>query len=600
MGKIREYFAKRLAPGLRSEIEVRGIVADEVKRALAALPAAVNYDPNREGYRPAGGGIFDRNLLAMDQSRMFEIAYFMFDSSPMLRRLARMDKSFLFGEPVSVTSDDDDVQEIIDSFWYDQENNLDMDLPDQIMWLSLLGEQCWPVEVNPRNGSVILNYTDPSIIQEVQVSRINPKRVLRIDLMGDGGRPGRKMAVIRRDFDPRSKTYGRLVGECFFWRINNPPNSCRGRSDYLTLFDWIDAQERHGFNSIERGELLLNFVWDITLTGMDEAKIREWLRNQAPPDPGALRAHNENVKWEAVAPDLKSPDLSKIFEMGKSFILGACGRPDSWFGAGGKAYQTEADQFGQVPIKDLDERQGLVKNIITNMIQFVIDQAVAAGRLSEAKAEIGFVVNTPEISKKDYSKIINSIPQMTTALSLAEQNNWITRDTAAGLFALAAGQMGMEIDAVTELEKIGTVPEAGTEDYGDFLKRTGGGEEYRAAASTEQDKNDQEEPENDQAVLVAEFKETVNAGIAGINKETEHTRRILGDQISGLQKETSNQIARLNDRINDRATEKPVINIATPPVNIDVHIEKGKIKKTINYTDIEGKPKEAMVTEEES
>lgn len=463
--RIREWMARRIAPGLRSEIEVRDMVADEVKRALAALPATVSYDPNREGYRPAGGGIFNRNLLAMDQSRMFEIAYYMFDSSPMFKRLARMDKTFLFGEAVTVTSEDEDVQEIIDRFWEDEENNLDMDLPEQIMWLSILGEQCWPVDINPRNGQVVLNYVDPSIIQEVQVSRINPKRVMRIDLMGDGGRPGRKMPVIRRDFDPRSKTYGRLVGECFFWRINHPPNSCRGRSDYLTLFDWIDAQERNGFNVLERSELLLNFIWDITLTGMDQEKIREWLRDQAPPEPGALRAHNENVKWEAVAPDLKATDIATIFEMTKSFIMGAAGRPDSWFGAGGKAYQTEAEQFGQVPIKDLDERQGLVKKIITSMIQFVIDQAVIAGRLPEAKAAIGFTVNTPEISKKDFSKILNSIPQVTTALSLAEQNNWITRKTAAGLFALAAGQMGMEIDVDAEMEEIGEAPAAGTEDY---------------------------------------------------------------------------------------------------------------------------------------
>jgi phage portal protein BeeE len=43
----------------------------------------------------------------------------------------------------------------------------------------------------------------------------------------------------------------------------------------------------------------------------------------------------------------------------------------------------------------------------------------------------------------------------------------------------------------------------------------------------------------------------------------------------------------------------PLINVTTPPVNIDVHIEKGKVKKMINYRDMDDKPKRAEVIEEE-
>ena len=46
-----------------------------------------------------------------------------------------------------------------------------------------------------------------------------------------------------------------------------------------------------------------------------------------PPQPGSQRAHNENVKWEAVAPDIKAQDFSKGYEMGKQFVMGAAGPP---------------------------------------------------------------------------------------------------------------------------------------------------------------------------------------------------------------------------------------------------------------------------------
>lgn len=465
---IREWAARKLAPGLKDDAEIREIVKQEIERARMSLPITASYDPNNEGYRRTGsGGQQLRDLSPMSQDRMFEIAYFMFDNSAMCRRMARLDKGFLFSEPITVKSEDEDVQEIIDRFWKDPDNNMDLDFPDQIMWLGLLGEQLWPVEANPHNGHVTLGYVDPSRIKKVWVNRMNIKQSVRVDLMSSGGRPGKKLSVIRRDNNINSKSYGRMVGECFFWRINKPPSSSRGRSDFLTLFDWIDALERYGFNYLERAEFMLNFVWDVLLKGMNEDQIREWLKDNPPPEPGSMRAHNEQVEWNAVSPDLKATDVTKGFDMGKSFILGSAGRPDSWYGGGGKAYQKEAESMDQVPIKDLDERQLFSKNILIQVVQFVVDQAVIAGRLSPEKADAGFTVNMPEISKKDTSKLVSGVPQLATALGLAEQSKWISRDTATKIFAFVCGQFGMDIDAEAEIAAACKALPEGAEDYED-------------------------------------------------------------------------------------------------------------------------------------
>jgi len=472
--KFRETIARALAPGLKGTDEVRDIVKDEVRKARMALPVTANYDPRNEGYRRMSGeGGRQRDLQGMGQDRMFEVAYFMFDNSAMTKRMARMDKTFLFAEPVTITSEDEDVQEIIDRTWDDPINNMSMNFPDRMMWHGLLGEQCWPVTVYPQNGQVQLGYVDPADIKEIYMSRVDQTQPVQVELLGSGGRPGRRMAVIRRELDPRKEEYGRLVGECFFFALNKPPNAARGRSDFLTLFDWIDGLERYGYNHLERAEFLLNFVWDVLLKGMDEEQIREWLRDNPAPEPGSMRAHNENVEWNVVSPDIKAHDFSKGFDMAKSFIMGAAGRPESWFGGGGKAYQTEAEVFGQVPIKDLDERQLYCKYIAEQVVQFVIDQAVIAGRLSPEKADQGFQVNMPEISKRDLAKMVNGVPQLATALAVAEDKGWVRNETAARTFISVLTQMGQEVDVEEEMEGIEERGEQGagsgddrvTEDY---------------------------------------------------------------------------------------------------------------------------------------
>ena len=472
----REKAARILAPRLRTEDEIRSQMAAEQgpawerERAKADIPISVGYDPNNEGYRRLSGqAISQRDLTPMVQARMQEIAYYMYDTSGFLRRAAHMDRSFLFSEPIKIESDSEAVLEILQRFWNDPENQMDLNFPEWCMWGGILGEQLWPVEVNSANGHVRLLYRDPSEIKDVWVNPLNVLQRMQVETMGAVGRPGPKYAVIRPDWNIRSKTYGRLVGDCFFMTLNHPPNAARGRSDYLTLFDWFDGLERYAFNYLERAEFMLNFVWDVMLKGMNEEQIRTWLRDNPAPEPGSVRAHNENVEWSAVSPELKAPDFKSGYDLGKSFIMGSLGRPDSWFGEGGKAYQTEADIFGQVPIKDLDQRQLFYKHKLIYVLQFQVDQAVIAGRLSPAEAEKGFRVQMPEISKRDLTKLVNGIPQLSTALSLASQEGWMSRETTAMMWAYVSSYLGYAIDAKAEIEK--TKDEAKDRDMEDYLAR---------------------------------------------------------------------------------------------------------------------------------
>jgi predicted XRE-type DNA-binding protein len=214
---------------------------------------------------------------------------------------------------------------------------------------------------------------------------------------------------------------------------------------------------------------MLNFVWDITLKGMNADQIRDWLRDNPPPQPGSQRAHNEQVTWQAVSPDLKATDFKSGFEMGKSFIMGAAGRPDSWFGSGGKMYQTEADSALQGPIADLEQRQEYLKYQIRTVIQFVIDQAFIHNKLNQAQTETAFTITMPEVSKKDVAKMGNVLPQLTTALTVAVSNKFIQRDTAIQLFTFVAGYLGYDIDAQTEIDAANELPDNAT-DYEALLK----------------------------------------------------------------------------------------------------------------------------------
>lgn len=460
MGSMVEQIVRHFAPELMDRAQVQTLIAEEVRRARQAIPIGGGSSASPDGYRrlSAGGEMPERDLTPMGQDLMLELAYYLYDSSGLVKRFVRDTRNFCMGEGVTYAVGNDtptgDAKAILDEFWGDSINRMDLKLGERMEFLGLLGEQCWPVWVNPVNGLVRLSYADPVNVDAVEHSRVFPDTPVQVRLKGTAGRPGQILPTIREEMDPRQKTYGRLVGECFFFAINKPPNASRGRSDLIHAFDFINGFEESIFDEIDRIKLMKSFIWDVLLTGATEDDITDFLKKNKTPKAGSVRAHNEQVEWNAVAPDLKFGDTKSYFDFMKSYLAACQNRPDSWLGSGGKAYQTEADLMGEPTFKDLGERQRYVKYMLEAVLRFVLDQAVIHGRLREKDgARFCVTVNMPEMAAKNLDSATKALESLARALMIATDKGWVGGDTATTLFAAVASMTGVEVDAAAELKK---------------------------------------------------------------------------------------------------------------------------------------------------
>lgn len=473
--KLREAIARWLAPEMmdlgQAESMVKTMVEEKVRQAQQAMPINLNYDPKGEGYRKIGGRENLRDLEVVAQDSMLEMAYYLYDTSGLVKRFVRDTRNFCLGEGFTYSVDNDDdkgsAKAVLDLFCTDPMNAIDLRLPKRIEFLGLLGEQCWPVQVDPQSGRVWMSYIDPTSIDQVYVVKNFPEMTAAVKLKGSGGRTGEILPAVRQETDPRQREYGRLVGKVFYVPVNNPPNGPRGRSDLIHLFDFIENFEEGLFDEMDRARQIKNFIWDVTIQGADQDKIREFMNNTPAPKAGSVNAHNEQVTWKAETPDIKAGDSRELYDLMKSYMACVMNRPDSWFGSGGKVYSNEADSMNQPTFKDLADRQRLVKYTLEMVFQFVLDQAIIAGRLHDnLAAPLRAKVEMPEMSAKDMTSVINSLVALASALASAEANSWITQESAARLFASAASQVGVDIDADEELETL--LNEAGvTKDYKD-------------------------------------------------------------------------------------------------------------------------------------
>lgn len=440
---------------------------------LASL-SGIDADDNL--YRRVGED--NRDLNSITDSRQREIAAYLNDTNPFAHSILGMKADFICGDAWSITAENPKVQDILDAHWYDPINNWPKKLYNRVLELGMFGEQCYTA-LTGADGVVRLGYVDPGVIIKVVPDKDNYEITREVILKATApGEKDRKLKVINYDpargrmvgLDPGEEGGGEYVGQCFFWAINKPTNATRGRSDLFSMSDTLDMIDQFHWSRVERAALINAFIWDVTLEGMDDAQITDWLKKQKAPKPGSMRGHNERVKYEAVAPNLGAGDASEEARMLRIPLLVGSRYPEHWlFGIGENANRASAYEMTDPPMRMMRTRQMFVTFMVRDVLTFQLDEATRTGRLpSSLKPEDKeFTIDTPELSSRDQAKIAQVTVNVSTSLAVAVQNDWLSNETARNVYAFVLSMMGMEIDPVTEAKRIvGEEGEADEEDFG--------------------------------------------------------------------------------------------------------------------------------------
>jgi len=404
-----------------------------------------------------------RDLSHLTAERQREIAYHMVDTNPFAKRVIEMKKDFIVGDVArwTITAEDEKVQDILDAHWNDPVNDWPSKLESRVRELGMSGEQCYTVETGA-DGIVRLGYVDPGVIVAVKTVEDNfevpheiflQKKIVESEDL--------KLKVVRYDM-AQKRLVGLMEGEedqyesaCFFFAVNKPIKATRGRSDLFSMSDGIDMLDKFHWNRMERTQLMNAYIWDWTCDGLNGEEIKAFAKSQGgSPSPGSSRYHNESVKVEAVTPNLQSADASQEGRMMRTPLLVGAGLPEMWlFGVGEDANRASAYEMGDPPMRMLRARQNYVSlSMIVPILRYQIAEAIENGRLSQ-DVDQDFTLDVPEISSRDMKKIADTLESVGRTLSAAT-GTFLSRETATEMFAFVASQVGMDVDAEQEKERL--------------------------------------------------------------------------------------------------------------------------------------------------
>ncbi len=401
-----------------------------------------------------------RDLQPPMQYNMQRVSYYLFVTNPLARRIVELTKDFVIGEGIDFRASDPQVQRILEDFWNDPANNMEMNIESFVRELAIFGEQLWYCAANPLNGKVRLGYIDPYWIDSVEYATLGglPGRAVSMPvavlLKPSSEQPdSQRLRIATIDEDPSSPTFGQFTGECFYFAINKARAAHRGISDLFALADWLDGYDQMLYSLMNQMDSLSRFIWDVTLTGMTGEQIQDWLKdNGTPPRANSVRAHNEKVTWQAVSPNVQAADRSDGARLIKNMNLAGAGFPEHWFADGGNANRATALSQGEPTLKMLTSRQRQFRYMLQYLLRYVIDQSINAGVLPP-DIDKKFKVVVPDLSVGDQEKAAAAFKSAADALVPFQSAGVVDTQTMAEVLVAMLKHLGVEANPFDILAK---------------------------------------------------------------------------------------------------------------------------------------------------
>jgi hypothetical protein len=401
--------------------------------------------PTEEDYywRRLSDNWYEKDLIPSTYLTIHNDVYETWNANPIAAYIVEMGVNFVLGDGIQVRARNKRVQKVLDAFWHDPDNHMDLRVYDLCQELSLYGEIFVRFFVNEFNGDVKIVTIDPSTIDEIESNPENVEHELRVHRRPIG--PSISLPdQIPGEVDeptglPDDGVWLTVPDQVMHFAVNKVSNAKRGKSDLASLLPWLRRYKDWLIDRVRVNKYKSAFLWDITLTGADrrtiENKYEEYSR---PPEPGSIVVHNELESWQAVQPRIGADDVAEDGRAIKLMIAMGAGIPEHYLAAGENANRATATEMSLPTVKKYKRRQEYFGYVMLRILGRVIEEKQRRGLLAAA-IDTTVEFTFPEIDTDDAVATGQASQYMATALQVARANGWVSDETAAKLFFAAAG-----------------------------------------------------------------------------------------------------------------------------------------------------------------
>jgi len=377
---------------------------------------------------------YQKDVVPSTYLELHNQAFEAYCSNPLAHQAIEITTSMVLGAGIQVAARSPRVQRLLDRFWHDPDNHMDLRVYSLCTELALYGEQFIRFFVNPIDGTVKIGQIDPSTIDEIATDPDNVERPLRFHQ-----RPVGPDA-------PSSGTWFEAGTQVIQFAVNKVSNAKRGQSDLATMLVWLRRYKDWLTDRVRLNKYKGAFLWDVKLPGADKKTIDRKRNEYAyPPLPGSVIVHNEGEEWTAVEPRIGADQVEADGKAIKMMIAVGAGLPEHYLAEGGNVNRATAAEMGLPTLKRFERRQDYLGFMLRTILDRVLAEAEKAGMLSP-RADKRYEIVFPPIDIDDGASVATAVSQLVPALQTAKAEGWVDDQTAVKLLHRFLGGDGFETE----------------------------------------------------------------------------------------------------------------------------------------------------------
>lgn len=454
---------------MRGLFQIRTVEATPQQIAATGAWGGGGYDPvdNAVGWRR--GGASRREVPEYTREKAVAHSVAGYRCNPMATAVVDTYVSFMVGDKgLSYICSNPQVQEVVREFWDDPRNRLSSRQPELVRSQILWGELPVELMVGEQSGVVRFSVMDPAVIQSVVLDRGNPLWPSKLLLTLDAGRSGMPESF---DIVQVNDVSGLREGNAFFWAPWKAlVTDERGMPFLSPILDQLDAYDTVLSNLIDRTSLARYLVWTVMVKG-SQAEVDAYIQSRGGlhiPPSGSVEVHNESVEWKPQSAPSGAQEDTQAAGAVLTQIAGGAGLAKTWLAEPDGANRATSLTMAE-PVR---RRVGLIQRMwldqMTELLRFVVDRAVAAGRLpatvdatdprtgvtTTVPAAMSVTVTGPEIAAADAQLTAQTLLNIATGLDTLVQAGLLTPEAGA-LAAQKAWEDYMGVPYTADLSKSG-------------------------------------------------------------------------------------------------------------------------------------------------
>lgn len=432
------------------------------------------YDPidGDVGYRRLGSGMRDVPWWTLEKTRAFSVAAYR--TNPMARAIFDTYTSFCVGgSGLTVQCPDPDVRQVVDSFLNDPRAPL-LGLQELMLRSHLInGESAYEMMIGDATGVVRWSPIDPARVVGVSLVGGNPLWPAQIRVIQPAGDDFTLDVVAFDDL------LGRRVGEVeWFASFKTTLTDTRGFPFLGPIVDWLDSYDNVLGNLVDRTAIARYLVWDVTVDG-DNTAIEDFVTKRGgkhAPRSGTIEVHNKSVEWKPQTAQTGTFEDTNTTSTILTNIAGGAGLAKHWLAEPDNANRATSMTMAEPVRRRVSGVQNMWLHIITEIVRFAVDQAVAKGTLDatvtitdrggarEVPAADTVKITGPEIAATDPQISATVLVNLSTSLNTMVAGGLLSED-AAQLAARKAWEDFVGVPYSADLDK----PTAETDDVADYV-----------------------------------------------------------------------------------------------------------------------------------